>query len=93
MPHVRHEVGRADIRGQAVVFREVADDLPHVHPLRHCTSIPSTDAVPLVGGMQAEQDADERALAGAVGADESDDSRLDVQREGVEGEDAGEAAW
>ena len=38
-------------------------------------------------GEQAEEDADERALAGAVGADEADDAGLDVDRQAVEGGD------
>src|SRR3954464_7178805 len=38
---------------------------------------------------QAEDDLDESALAGAVGADKADDARLEIDRERIEGGDAG----
>ncbi len=39
--------------------------------------------------QQAEQDLDQRALAGAVGADEADDARLEVHGQAIERGDAG----
>jgi hypothetical protein len=43
------------------------------------------------GGEESEEDADERGLAGAVGADEADDAGVEVESERVEGGYAGVA--
>ena len=45
-------------------------------------------ASPSVGVEQAEQDLDQRALAGAVGADEADDALADLDAQAVERGDA-----
>ena len=48
------------------------------------TSRSITVASPEVGGKKAEQDLDERALAGAVGSDQADDPGFELEGEAVE---------
>ncbi len=75
--HVGHELGGAHVWRQAIVLGHVADDLADLARLG--------DRVQTGDGRLArsrrdepEQDLDEGALAGAVGADEADDAGLDA---------------
>ena len=85
--HVGHEVGRGDVRRQAVVFGHVADELADRRALGPDVEVHHRR---LARGRleQPEEDLDERALAGAVGADQADDPRFEVQGQTVERDDA-----
>ena len=75
------EVGGADVRRQAVVLGHVADELAQHHALAAHVEA-EQGGVAAGRRQQAEQDLDQRALAGAVGADQADDPRLDRHAEG-----------
>ena len=84
--HVAHELRGGDIGREAVVLRQVAHELPdlrsaggHVH-LHHRRAAARR-------GEEAEQDLEQRALAGAVGAHKADDPRLHVERQGIQRRD------
>ena len=51
--------------------------------------MPSTRRGAAGRGQEAQENANERALAGAVGADEPDDAWLEVDRQAIERVDAG----
>jgi len=88
--HARHlgdEVGRRCVGREAVVFGHVAHELADRRALRAHVEVHH-------GGLaqrrleQAEQDLEERALARAVGTDQTDDAGLEVEGQAVEGSDA-----
>ncbi len=91
--HVGDEVGRGRVRRQAVVLGHVADELADRRALRAHVEVHHRR---LARGRfeQPEQDLDERALAGPVGADETDDPGLEVEGQAVERGDArADSAW
>jgi hypothetical protein len=81
--HVADEVGRRRVGRQAVVLGHVADELADRRALRPDVEVhhggPSGRRL-----EQAEQDLDQRALAGPVGPDEADDSGLELERQPIE---------
>ena len=84
-----HELGRADVRRERRMLGHVAHVAPEPGPLRprHVAH----DLDPAAGRrQQAEEDLDERALAGAVGPDQAHDPGRDVERQRVERDDARE---
>ena len=85
--HVSHEVGGRRVRRQAVVLGHVADELPDRRALG--AHVETHDRG--VAGRrleEPEEDLDERALAGAVGADQADDPGLQLEGQAVERDDA-----
>ena len=85
--HVRHELGGADVEREAVVLGHVADVPADLEPLGDDVEVEHLRRAG--GGLeQAEQDADQGALAGAVRPHQADDARLQVEVEPVEREDA-----
>ena len=88
--HVRDELGGADLEREAVVLGHVADQLPDLEAVRGDVE---AEHLGRAGRRleQAEQDLDQRALAGAVRADEPDHARLEVEVEVVERDDGAES--
>ena len=72
---VDDEVARAHVRRQAVVLGQVADRRRGSRSPSVAMSCPSTCAPPAGRRDQAEQDLEQRRLAGAVGADQTGDAR------------------
>ena len=103
--HVVDEVGGRDVGRQAVVLGHVADALPDGHAVASHVQVEDPCRSPR-GVEEAQEDLDERRLAGPVGAHQADDAWVDregqvVERldptgvalgESVEG-DEGHAAW
>jgi hypothetical protein len=57
-PHVRDELGRRDVGGQAVVLGHVTDQLPDLHPV--LDAVVAEDLRHALRGLeQAEQDLDQ----------------------------------
>jgi hypothetical protein len=83
---VRHEIGRAQVRGEGVVLRHVADELADLGPLA-CGVESHDDGATARRGEQSQEDLEQGRLAGAVRADETDDAGFDIEREAVEGGD------
>ena len=76
-----------DVGRKAVVLGHVADELPDRRALR--AHVEAHDR--RVAGRrleEPEQDLDERALAGAIGADQADDPGLQLEGQAVERDDA-----
>ncbi len=87
--HVSDELGGADLERKAVVLRHVPDQLPDGEPVRG--NVETEHLRPSGRGLdQPEEDLDQRALAGAVRADEADHARLELEVQVVEGEDGAE---
>ena len=83
---VHDEVAGADVGRQAVVLGQVADQGPDRAALG-ADVVAEHLGLASGGGDEAEQDLEERGLAGAVGADQAGDAGADVDGERVEGED------
>ena len=78
--HVGHEVGGGHVRRHAVVLGHVAHALAHLQAARG--RVQAEDAHVAAGRLQqAQEDLDEGALAGAVGAHEPDDAGLQLHGE------------
>ena len=85
--HVADELGGADVRRKAVVLGHVADELADPGTIGRRVEI--EDGGLALGRLeQAEEDLDQRALAGAVGADEADHALADLDAQRVERGDA-----
>ena len=90
--HVHDELARAHVGRQAVVLGHVADQPADL-------LAPGGDVVAqhprAAGGRleQAEQDLDQRRLAGTVGADESRHALADLDVEVGQGMDLARSAW
>ena len=78
--HVGHELGRRHVGRQAVVLGHVADELADLGAVPGHVQV-EHDGRPAGRRDEAEQDLDQRRLAGAVRADQADDARLDVERQ------------
>ena len=72
--HVRDELGRRDVRRQAVVLGHVADELPDLHRRPSDAVVAEHLRHALRGLKQAEEDLDQGRLARAVGADQAGDA-------------------
>ena len=85
--HVGHEIGGRRVGWQAVVLGHVADELADGRAVGPDVEVHDRR---LARGrcQQAEEDLDERALAGPVGADETDDPGFEIQGQAVEGDHA-----
>ena len=81
--HVGDEIGRRRVGREAVVLGHVADELADRRALAAHVEVHHGR---LAGGrrQQPEEDLDERALAGAVGSDQADDPRFELEGEAVE---------
>ena len=89
--HVGDEVGGRGVGRQAVVLGHVADELADRRALgAHVEAHDRRVARRRL--EEPEQDLDERALAGAVGADEADDPGLELEGQAVERDDAARVA-
>ena len=78
--HVDGEVAGADVGRQAVVLGHVADESPDLLPAV-LDVVPQDAGVPAGRLEQAQQDLDQRRLAGAVGADEAGHAGSDLDRQ------------
>ena len=76
--HVGHEVGGGHIYRKAIVLGEVADELSDLERMGERVDAEDFDRA---GGRgeEAEEDADEGGLAGAVGSDQADDAIAGVR--------------
>ncbi len=83
--HVGDELRGAHVEREAVVLRHVADQPPDCRPLGDDVEVEHLRR-PGGGLDEPEQDAEERALPCAVGADEPDHAGLDLEVEPVERE-------
>src|ERR1035437_2830725 len=83
---MRDELGRPDVRRQAIVLGHVADDLADRPSLCHGVQAQYLGAA---AGWRKEpkEDLEKGALAGAVGSDQPDDSRLHRQVDLLQGLD------
>jgi hypothetical protein len=80
---VGDELGGRGVGRKAVVLGQVAHELADLGPL--AGDVEAHDRGGSGGRVdEAEEDLQERALAGAVRADEADDSRLDLEAQRVE---------
>src|SRR6188508_1279762 len=87
--HVRHELGGRHVGRQAVVLRHVPDTRPDSLTLGRGVEVEDV-RLAARGGDKAQEDLDERALAGAVGSDEPDHAFADLDGEAIQRSDA---AW
>ena len=85
LAEVADEVRGGQVGRQAVVFRHVANDPSDIGTLRAHIEV-HDPRLPGRRLQQPQQDLDERALAGAVGADEADDGRFEVQGQAIQGD-------
>ena len=84
--HVVEELRRREVRIGLDVLRQVSEGLLERAAVARLGDIAAVNQhVPAGGAHDATQDAHERGLAGAVGADEPDHARGQVEREVVEG--------
>jgi len=80
---VDDELGRRDVRREAVVFRHVADALADLRAFGRDVEAEHFGAA-LARGGQTQEDLDQGGLAGAVGTDESGHTGSDVHGQPVE---------
>ena len=85
--HVRDELGGADLEREAVVLGHVAESAVGSRARCAATSRSNIAAEPDGRREQAEQDLDQRALAGAVRPDEPDHAGFEREVEVVERDD------
>ena len=83
LAHVHDQVARGHVGGQAVVLGHVAHERANARAFGRDV-VAEDPGRPRAGRHQAEQDLDQRGLAGAVGADEAGDALAHLHVELVE---------